>query len=198
MLVVSLYKKAFMQSPSTAQTHTWFSSEVGDYIGMESCVDLQQFEAEEAEGWCGRSGRRERRREARREREEFPPPMPSSGWRLTRYHTSDGRLVIREEKVGHHECFRAHRSNGRLTLSLVPLDDEDREDNDNADYEGDDDSGGDHCEEDDRSVEEAPVVPSSETVVSGGGKFYNYSSSSVRSNPCMLGMTLPAIRPVRI
>ncbi|GFZ10010.1 hypothetical protein Acr_21g0006090 [Actinidia rufa] len=148
-----------MQSPSTAQTQTWFSSEVGDYIGMESCVDLHQFEAEEAEGWCGRSGRRERRREARREREEFPPPMPSSGWRLTRA----------------------------------------REDNDNADYEGDDDGSGNQCEEDDRSVEEAvAVVPPPETVVNGGGKFYNYSSSSVRSNPCMLGMTLPAIRPVRI
>jgi hypothetical protein len=45
-------------------------------------------------------------------------------WVLKRYYTSDGRLILREEKVRRHEYFRAHRSNGRLTLHLVPLDDE--------------------------------------------------------------------------
>ena len=66
---------------------------------------------------------------------EFPPPIPSLArtenlpshmpWVLKRYYTSDGRLILREEKVRHHEYFRAHRSNGRLTLHLVPLDDND-------------------------------------------------------------------------
>jgi TATA-binding protein-associated factor Taf7 len=45
-------------------------------------------------------------------------------WVLKRYYTNDGRLILRKEKVRHHEYFRAHRCNGRLTLHLVPLDDE--------------------------------------------------------------------------
>uniref|UniRef100_A0A7N0TL31 FAF domain-containing protein n=1 Tax=Kalanchoe fedtschenkoi TaxID=63787 RepID=A0A7N0TL31_KALFE len=44
-------------------------------------------------------------------------------WVMRRYHTADGRLVIREEKVRRHEYFRAHRADGRLTLQLIPLDD---------------------------------------------------------------------------
>ncbi|KAF3604972.1 hypothetical protein DY000_02046147 [Brassica cretica] len=53
--------------------------------------------------------------------ENLLPHMP---WVLKRVVTSDGRLILREEKVRHHEYFRAHRSNGRLTLHLVPLDDD--------------------------------------------------------------------------
>lgn len=42
---------------------------------------------------------------------------------LKREYTSDGRLLLKEDKVRGHEYFRAHRSNGRLTLQLVSLDD---------------------------------------------------------------------------
>ncbi|XP_010520860.1 PREDICTED: prostatic spermine-binding protein-like, partial [Tarenaya hassleriana] len=64
-----------------------------------------------------------------------PSHMP---WVLTRVYTSDGRLILREEKVRHHEYFRAHRSNGRLTLQLVPLDDDDDDDEDDVHDDGDD------------------------------------------------------------
>ncbi|KAJ9167061.1 hypothetical protein P3X46_021740 [Hevea brasiliensis] len=64
----------------------------------------------------------------------FPPPIPLLArtgnlpshmpWVLRRFYTDDGRLILREERVKHHEYFQAHRCNGRLTLRLVPLDDE--------------------------------------------------------------------------
>ncbi|KAK4489927.1 hypothetical protein RD792_000575 [Penstemon davidsonii] len=52
--------------------------------------------------------------------ENLPSHMP---WVMKKYYSSDGRLIIKEEKVEHHEYFTAHRSNGRLVLNLVPLDD---------------------------------------------------------------------------
>ncbi|CAK9174253.1 unnamed protein product [Ilex paraguariensis] len=88
---------------------------------------------------CGGSGggvgERDLRWGMKREKREkhYPPPMPSLArtgnlpshmpWVLKKCYTGDGRLVITEEKVKHHGYFRAHRSNGRLTLHLVPLDD---------------------------------------------------------------------------
>ncbi|XP_021284963.1 uncharacterized protein LOC110417089 [Herrania umbratica] len=125
------------------------SSLIGDYIGMESCFDLDKSEgvcvsktcsgghdvnSNDCSGVCNRRrGKREQR--CKRMKREFPPPIPSlartgnlfshTPWVLRRYYTSDGRLILREEKVRHHEYFRAHRSNGRLTLHLVPLDEND-------------------------------------------------------------------------
>ncbi|EOY16099.1 The fantastic four family - like 4 [Theobroma cacao] len=125
------------------------SSLIGDYIGTESCFDLDKSEevcvsktcdgghdvnSNDCSGVCDRSrGKREQRR--KRMKREFPPPIPSLAstanqfshmpWVLRRYYTSDGRLILREEKVRHQEYFRAHRSNGRLTLHLVPLDEND-------------------------------------------------------------------------
>ncbi|XWS15050.1 hypothetical protein CRYUN_Cryun35bG0061100 [Craigia yunnanensis] len=122
------------------------SSLIGDYIGMESCFDLNNNEEvcaggvgvkdsnEYYSGVCSQSrGKREQRGRRRKMKREFPPPIPSLArtenlpshmpWVLKRYYTSDGRLILSEEKVRHHEYFRAHRSNGRLTLHLVPLDD---------------------------------------------------------------------------
>ncbi|XVE95357.1 hypothetical protein REPUB_Repub02eG0090000 [Reevesia pubescens] len=126
------------------------SSLVGDYIGMESCFDLDNNQEvcggvvgggfkddnELNSGVCSQSrGKQEKRCRRRRMKtnKEFPPPLPSLAqtenlpshmpWVLKRYYTNDGRLILREEKVRHHEYFRAHRSNGRLTLHLVPLDD---------------------------------------------------------------------------
>ncbi|KAF5450833.1 hypothetical protein F2P56_031152 [Juglans regia] len=137
---------------------------IGDYIGVESCLDLKDHDNKEVvssalmeistiargdeldhnidesrddyddEGnyyskYC--RGKREQRLVAWKKK-EFPPPIPSLArtgnlpshmpWVLKRQYTSDGRLVLTEEKVRHHEYFRAHRANGRLTLQLVPLD----------------------------------------------------------------------------
>lgn len=116
----------------------------GDYIGVESCVDVLKDGVED----ISRDGedddddlRKRQRRLSRRDqrlsskkKKEFPPPIsllartenqPSHmPWVLKRHYTSDGRLILTEERVKHHEYFRAHRSNGRLTLQLVPLDDD--------------------------------------------------------------------------
>ncbi|ONK60753.1 uncharacterized protein A4U43_C08F22190 [Asparagus officinalis] len=43
-------------------------------------------------------------------------------WILKRSYEADGRLVIREVRVKHHEYFRVHRSNGRLLLRLIEVD----------------------------------------------------------------------------
>ncbi|CAH8361164.1 unnamed protein product [Eruca vesicaria subsp. sativa] len=119
------------------------SSAVGDYIGTESCFDVLSADEEndiistasESLSRYRYGGRRREEREARAAAaREFPPPipllaqtenlLPHMPWVLKRVVTSDGRLILREEKVRHHEYFRAHRSNGRLTLHLVPLDDD--------------------------------------------------------------------------
>ncbi|KAH7848407.1 hypothetical protein Vadar_002392 [Vaccinium darrowii] len=118
------------------ETHTW-CSEMEDYIGTESCVDLQEQQTDESllvveNGGGGPPEQRrccsdsERRLAAtRRVKKEYPPPL-SSPWVLKRYYTNDGRLIIKEENVGRHDYFKVHRANGRLTLQLqAPRDDED-------------------------------------------------------------------------
>lgn len=115
------------------------SALIGDYIGVESCLDLKNnddifkssSEVEKSQGFCLRRSKRDQSCAVKK---EFPPPITSLArtgnlsshmpWVLRRYYTDDGRLIIREERVKHHEYFQAHRSNGRLTLKLVPLDDE--------------------------------------------------------------------------
>ncbi|ERM94254.1 uncharacterized protein DDB_G0284459 [Amborella trichopoda] len=82
-------------------------------------------------GQCSSGGGLRRRRRAR-EDHHFPPPIPSlartgnqpchTPWVLKRFYKNDGRLVIQEIKVKHHEYFKANRSDGRLTLRLVQLD----------------------------------------------------------------------------
>ncbi|XP_038999456.1 uncharacterized protein LOC120124996 [Hibiscus syriacus] len=103
---------------------------LGDYIGMESCFDFYSDNQV-----CGESrGKREQPCPRRVKKREFPPPiswlcriengasrMPMV---LKRYYTDDGRLILRKEK---REYLKAHRSNGRLTLHLVPLNDIDEE-----------------------------------------------------------------------
>ncbi|KAL5078569.1 hypothetical protein RYX36_006990 [Vicia faba] len=58
----------------------------------------------------------------RENRREFPPLMPCLAqtqilashmtYVLKRYYTDMGRLIIKEDKVKHHEYFHAHRENG--------------------------------------------------------------------------------------
>lgn len=69
------------------------------------------------------------------ERRDLPPPiscmakaedlpLPSHvPWVMRRYHTSDGRLIIKEEKVRRRDYFVADRSDGRLVMYLVHVDD---------------------------------------------------------------------------
>lgn len=106
-----------------------YPSDDYDYIGNESCIDFQTdnnkslpSSSEQKMKSCIRN--REKKR-------EFPPPIPCLAqtqnlashmpYVLKRYYTDEGRLIIKEEKVKHHEYFHAHRENGRLTLQLVPL-----------------------------------------------------------------------------
>ncbi|CAM8998864.1 unnamed protein product [Rhodiola kirilowii] len=115
----------------------------GDYVGVESCVDLRSAEEFEAYAKDRERSYDQRRlgREAKRRRErwnEFPLPMISHlaqtenqrshmPWVMKRYYTADGRLVIRKEMVRRHEYFRAHRADDRLVLQLIGLDDDDFE-----------------------------------------------------------------------
>ncbi|CDP21096.1 unnamed protein product [Coffea canephora] len=107
--------------------------DLGDCVGTESCVDLRSDIDQE---FCMVQKTRGSRRNQRLERteKEYPPPIPwlartenlpsHMPWIMKRYYTDDGRLIIKEEKVKRHEYFQANRSNGRLTLHLVPLDDD--------------------------------------------------------------------------
>ncbi|XP_054796535.1 uncharacterized protein LOC129301930 [Prosopis cineraria] len=105
------------------------SSTNGDYIGTESCInDINHDDLRDMNEPAGpptmkkqSSGRK------MRDKREFPPPIPllvSSHMphELKRYCTSDGRLILREEKPSRRHFFRAHRANGRLILQLLPLD----------------------------------------------------------------------------
>ncbi|KAG2318684.1 hypothetical protein Bca52824_011897 [Brassica carinata] len=127
----------FVTSTMLSRTSSSSSSAFGDYIGTESCFDI--LSADEVPTKPSNryryGGRRREEREARAAAaREFPPPipllaqtgnlLPHMPWVLKRVVTSDGRLILREEKVRHHEYFHAHRANGRLTLHLVPLDDD--------------------------------------------------------------------------
>ncbi|KAL6296959.1 hypothetical protein ACE6H2_005101 [Prunus campanulata] len=215
----------------------------GDYIGMESSVDVQKDceedqvmpneDEEEEEGQSGNfrqrlMGRREQKWAMRNK--EFPPPIPLLArtenlpshmpWVLKRHYTSDGRLILTEEKVRHHEYFRAHRSNGRLTLQLVPLDDEvsiapvtcdegnkDANGNDNE-YDDQDPQSDDHGNHDDEEYDEDidGYVDDDDDVVadqsisgniggSAAGKCFNFNSVGTGS-PCIFGVPVPAIRQV--
>ncbi|PON63489.1 The fantastic four family [Parasponia andersonii] len=148
----------FSQEPSSPtksqDSHMMLSSSsssliIGDYIGMESCVDVlndgdeyYDHHCPEAVDQCdlfrGKPDQRlemKMKKKKKKKKASFPPPIPLLArtenlpcrmpWVLKRHYTSDGRLILTEEKVRHHEYFRAHRSNGRLTLQLVPLGDDD-------------------------------------------------------------------------
>ncbi|EFH69470.1 hypothetical protein ARALYDRAFT_472444 [Arabidopsis lyrata subsp. lyrata] len=165
----------FVTSSMLSRTSSSSSSAVGDYIGTESCFDVLSADEENdvvsvtSESVKSRfryGGRRREEREARAAAaREFPPPipllaqtgnlLPHMPWVLKRVVTSDGRLILREEKVRHHEYFRANRSNGRLTLHLVPLDDDVFElPQEPSHYQSDDDNddeedGDDQCDDQD-------------------------------------------------
>ncbi|XP_038876069.1 uncharacterized protein LOC120068390 [Benincasa hispida] len=108
-------------------------TDVDDNIEMESCVDLKDHQKgadmSPAKSFpnkmWGIIGRKV-------DEKEYPPPIPllvrtenlgysHMPWVMKRKYTADGRLILTEEKVRHCEFFRAHRSDGRLTLQLVAV-----------------------------------------------------------------------------
>ena len=148
-------------SSMLSRTSSSSSSAFGDYIGTESCFDILEENGvvsapTRPSNRYRYGGRRREERAARAAAaREFPPPitllaqtenlLPHMPWVLKRVLTSDGRLILREEKVRHHEYFRAHRSNGRLTLDLVPLDDDVFAlPQEPSHYQSDDDNDNDH------------------------------------------------------
>lgn len=141
-----------------------FRVDLGDFIGVESCVDfrtdLSLLEKEiisdrRINNLCrrrnGHDDRDSGNKKIKEKAEEYPPPIPwlarngnlpssQMPWVMKKYNMDDGRLIIREEKVKRHEYFQAHRSNGRLTLCLVPsLPTLDFPDDDADDVDDDDD-----------------------------------------------------------
>nr|XP_027093209.1 uncharacterized protein LOC113713635 [Coffea arabica] len=209
--------------------------DLGDCIGTESCVDLRSDIDQE---FCMVQKTRGRRGNQRLERteKEYPPPIPwlartenlpsHMPWIMKRYYTDDGRLIIKEEKVKRHEYFQANRSDGRLTLHLVPLDDDVLDDDcDEEEFEvacdwdsdgmisGRDDFDGetdDHrtiVQEESRNKKSESCMDNGGGAIVGGdrggggggrGQCYMYSSSLGR-NSCMLGaggLAVAAVRPV--
>lgn len=73
-----------------------------------------------------------RRSQSFHEPRNFPPAMPLLAWTgngnvqmpwvLKRSYTDNGRLVIHEVKVRHHDFFRVSRTDGRLTLHRMHMD----------------------------------------------------------------------------
>ncbi|GLT93857.1 hypothetical protein SLE2022_116280 [Rubroshorea leprosula] len=201
-------------------------SSLGDYIGMESCCDLKEVEESFLSSWACSERRGEpdqyhqRRKTVKR---EFPPPIPLLSrtenlpshmpWVLKRYYTSDGRLILREEKVRHHEFLRAHRSNGRLTLQLVPLDDNvllppfapEKIENDDEEVHAETTEYIDEVvnEKKQESFHEEPMMMFEHSTVensstglgTNGGKCFNFSKL-VANSSCFLGIAVPAIRPI--
>lgn len=104
------------------------TSELGDHIGMESCVDLETdteplqscpSKAIARKPWGTTSSRKSSM--CAKKMKKLPPPLPfQSSTVMKRYYTNDGRLVITEEKVESPKYhFNAIRADGRLTLQLV-------------------------------------------------------------------------------
>ena len=115
-----------------------YPSNDDDYIGNESCNDYTDFLNFDHHNALAPSKDNKKVRRCIRnkeEKKEFPPPIPFLAqtqnlashmpYVLKRFYTNEGRLIIKEEKVKHHEYFHARRENGRLTLELVPLDHDD-------------------------------------------------------------------------
>lgn len=125
---------------------SWSSSAMDDLIGTDSGVPIMLTKEQETFGFLKNTVEfsMSRRNEAKSTRStttqrsekikrEYPPPIPllaQTGnlqgrmpWILTKhYDHSNGRLVLKGERVKHHEYFEAHREDGRLILNLVPLD----------------------------------------------------------------------------
>ncbi|KAJ6919915.1 hypothetical protein NC651_013755 [Populus alba x Populus x berolinensis] len=107
-----------------------------EYIGIESCLDLENNEdifassSKKEETNYGRCNR-EKRDQRWAKKKEFPPPitllartenLPSHmPWVLKRYYTSDGRLILREEKFRPFLLFLIMRDAMALRMILSAM-----------------------------------------------------------------------------
>ncbi|MCE3051957.1 hypothetical protein HAX54_051249 [Datura stramonium] len=152
---------------------------MADCAGVESYVDRKFDKKLEPYKWFsggsgeGLLGLRREKKKVKIER-EYPPPIPwlaktdnvpssQMPWVMKRYYTSDGRLIIKQEKVERFQYFEAHRTDGRLMLNLVPL---------NDDVLGsDDDADGDVGETDgcDQGKVDWTAEENESALVNGGG-----------------------------
>ncbi|KAL2467990.1 uncharacterized protein Fot_51515 [Forsythia ovata] len=187
--------------------------ELGDYIGVESWVDMKTDLDTDVAGRTilDGGGMNNRRRVMKRDTAEkiYPPPIPwlartgnlpsHMPWVMKKYYSSDGRLIIREEKVKRHEYFQAHRSNGRLILNLIPLDDAVLEEH-AGDEGGDDDDqtdeivGQDTRTEEDQTEEKEAMVMKESDQCGGGTGCCMYSNMG--ANPCGIAVAVQPFRPV--
>ncbi|KAI3757404.1 hypothetical protein L6452_04941 [Arctium lappa] len=191
------------------------AADLGDHIGMESCVDLETDTAppptsagggapvyrkpwgiSRRSSLCGKKGK------------ELPPPMPiQSSTVMKRYYTDDGRLIITEEKV---ECpkyyFTAHRSCGRLTLQLVASESDCAVENKcglSENGEGDGILANDECGDKVAAIGGGGCDDDSGNRGGGGGKCFSYNSAArvAAIGSCLFvnqNCRLHAMRPVQI
>ncbi|KAK6792401.1 hypothetical protein RDI58_011482 [Solanum bulbocastanum] len=178
-----------------------FDSKLGTY-GWFNCT---------SGGGEGVFGLRREKKKVKIER-EYPPPIPGLAktenvpssqmpWVMKRYHTSDGRLIIKEEKVKRFEYFETQRTEGRLMLNLIPLNDDvgDSDDDDDAADRGDvvEKDGCDQGEIDRTAPEETESALVNGSGGGGGAVIGGGGSGGVKcSSLCTFGVAVPAIRPV--
>ncbi|XP_021285129.1 uncharacterized protein LOC110417217 [Herrania umbratica] len=132
---VHSFQSLFRSLSTHSSSYSSWSSGMDDMLGTESGVymspdELQMPEMERANG--NRDYNPNKRKQGLAMKGEYPPAIPLLArtgnlpghmpWILRR-HYSNGRLILKEEKVKHHEYFEAYRENGRLILELVSLDD---------------------------------------------------------------------------
>ncbi|KAI3680289.1 hypothetical protein L2E82_50515 [Cichorium intybus] len=188
------------------------SGDLGDHIGMESCVDLVTDNASPALSSGGGGSENSKRWGMGRssisgkKAKELPPPLPiQTSTVMKRYYTDDGRLIITEEKVESPKYyFTAHRSHGRLTLQLVRSE---------SSYDANDDCSSSENGEENEIAEEYEC--SGKVAVAGGGGGggdvgsrvgeirFKYNAAVVRAaatGSCLLVKQdqLHAMRPVQI
>ncbi|KAK3012144.1 hypothetical protein RJ639_012143 [Escallonia herrerae] len=131
----TLYR-ALTHSPSSSSWST--TGTTGDLIGTENGVYMTLKEdtiippdGEKARLHFTSRQSKPRNQKLERKKKEYPPPIPllaQTGnlpsrmpWILTR-HYIDGRLILKEARLKHHEYFEPTRENGRLILKLIPID----------------------------------------------------------------------------
>lgn len=115
----------------TSERSMFTCSVMDDLIGTESGDSVNEDDlkgiivADEAD--TRTLNKRNRNRAA--SRREYPPPLSlfaergRNSWVLKR-ECFDGRLMVRAERVKHHQHLEAHRENGRLVMKLVTTEEE--------------------------------------------------------------------------
>ncbi|XWS25244.1 hypothetical protein CRYUN_Cryun27aG0052800 [Craigia yunnanensis] len=127
------FQSLFRSLSTHSSSYSSCSSGMDDILGTESGVYMSpnalKMPEMDQKAYGFNYGKKKR---GRAMTGEYPPAIPLLArtgnlpghmpWILAR-HYSNGRLVLKEEKVKHHEYFEVYRENGRLIIDLVPLDD---------------------------------------------------------------------------